>query len=87
MSKPSEKAQRNYQKYPGKMVSQAVKKHIPDLKIPAYYNSNSYVRTGNIITLKPDEEYFKLFSNDPNNPNIWQHHLPRQYLFLVEMLW
>lgn len=87
MSKPSEKAQRNYQKYPGKMVFQAVKKHIPDLTIPAYYNSNYYVRTGNIITLKPDEEYFKLFSNDPNNPNIWQHHLPRQYLFLVEKLW
>ena len=86
MSKPSEKAQRNYQKYLGKMVSKAVKKHIPGLVIPSYYNSNYYVRTGNTITLCPDQEYFKLYSNDPNNPNIWQHHLPKQYLFLAEKL-
>ncbi len=86
MSKPSEKAQRNYQRFLGKMVSRAVKKHIPGFITPQYYKSNYYVRTGNTIVLYPDDDYFKLFSNDPNNPNIWQHHLPKPYLFLAEKL-
>jgi hypothetical protein len=86
LSKPSIKAQKNYEKYLGKMVSQAVKKQIPDFKIPEYYQSNYYVRTGNTIVLYADEEYFKLYSNDIDNPNIWQHHLPKQYLFLAEKL-
>ena len=86
MSKPSNKARKNYQKYLGKMISKTVKKQLPDFTIPAYYNSNYYVRTGNTIVLYADEEYFKLFSNDPSNPNIWQHHLPKPYLFLTEKL-
>ncbi|AEA45776.1 lipase class 3 [Fluviicola taffensis DSM 16823] len=86
MSKPSLKAQKNYEKYLGKMVSQAVKKQIPGYVAPEYYKSNYYVRTGNTIVLYADDAYLKLFSNDPENPNIWQHHLPRQYLFLAEKL-
>lgn len=86
MSKPSEKAQKNYQKFLGKMVSQAVKKHIPNFITPKYYNSNYYVRTGNTIVLYPDSEYFKIYSNTSDKPNIWQHHLPKPYLFLAEKL-
>lgn len=86
LSKPSQKAQKNYEKYLGKMVSKAVKKQIPNFKTPEYYKSNYYVRTGNTIILYADEEYFKLYSNDSENPNIWQHHLPVQYLFLAEKL-
>lgn len=86
LSKPSEKAQKNYQKYLGKMVSKAVKKQIPNFITPEFYNSNYYVRTGNTIVLYPDEAYFKSFSNDPGNPNIWLHHLIPPYLFLLERL-
>jgi len=86
MSKPSKKAQKNYEKYLGKMVSQAVKKQLPGFVTPEYYKSNYYVRTGNTIVLYATEEYFKLYSNDPENPNIWQHHLPKMYLYLVEKL-
>lgn len=86
LSKPSQKAQRNYEKYLGKMVSKAVKKQIPNFNTPAYYKSNYYVRTGNTIVLYADEAYFKLYNNDINNTNIWQHHLPQQYLFLAEKL-
>lgn len=68
------------------MVSNAVKKQIPNFNTPEYYKSNYYVRTGNEIVLYADEEYFKLYNNDPDNPNIWQHHLPKQYLFLAEKL-
>ncbi|MEJ0032214.1 MAG: lipase family protein [Bacteroidota bacterium] len=86
LDKPTKKAQRNYQKYLGHMVSKAVKKQLPDFQIPEYYNSNYYVRAGNSIVLCPDDDYFKSFSNDPDNPNIWQHHLPKPYLFLAEKL-
>ena len=86
MSKPSEKARKNYQKFLGKMVSQAVKKQIPGFNVPAFYNSNYYVRTGKTIVLYADEAYFKEFDNKPENPNIWQHHFPKPYLFLTERL-
>ena len=86
MSKPSYKAQKNYQKYLGKMVSKTVKKQFPDFVTPEYFNSNYYVRTGVTIPLYAGEDYFQLFSNDPKNPNIWQHHLPKPYLYLAEKL-
>jgi hypothetical protein len=86
LSKPSKKAQKNYEKYLGKMVSQAVIKQLPGYVAPEYYKSNYYVRTGSTIVLYATEDYFKLYSNDPENPNIWQHHLPKMYLFLAEKL-
>jgi hypothetical protein len=86
LSKPSKRAQKNYQKYLGNMVSKSVKKHMPNFKTPEYYNSNYFVRTGNTIILYPDKEYFNLYNNDPSNPNIWQHHLPVQYLYLASKL-
>ena len=86
MSKPSYKARKNYQKYLGKMVSQTVKKQFPEFEAPKYFNSNYYVRTGSTVALFANEDYFKLFNNDPENPNIWQHHLPAAYLNLAEKL-
>jgi hypothetical protein len=86
LEKPSKKAQKNYQKYLGKMISTAVAKQLPDLKTPDYYRSNYYVRTGRTIILQPGADYFVLFNNDAANPNIWQHHLPQQYLYLAEQL-
>jgi hypothetical protein len=86
MSKPSDKARKNYQKYLGKMVSQTVKKQFPDFVTPEYYNSNYYVRTGLTVPLHAGEEYFKVFNNDPKTPNIWLHHLPKPYLYLTEKL-
>lgn len=84
MSKPSFKAQRNYKRFLGKMMSKAVHKQLPDFTIPSYYNSNYYVRTGNTIVLYATDDYFKLYSNDSSGQNIWLHHLPRPYLYLAE---
>jgi hypothetical protein len=36
--------------------------------------------------LYADDDYFKLFSNSPDNPNIWRHHLPEPYLYLAKKL-
>ncbi len=84
LNKPSMKAQRNYQKFLGKMMSKAVYKQIPDLKTPAFYNSNYYVRTGTTIVLYADKDYYEVNKEDPANPAIWQHHFPLQYLYLAE---
>lgn len=86
LDKPSRKAQKNYQKYLGKMVSVAVKKQLPSLTLPEYYNSNYYVRTGNTIVLYPDDAYFQLHNNEPTNTNIWEHHWPVAYLIMAEKL-
>lgn len=86
LSRPGIRAQRKYQKYLGKMISQVVQKQFPNSKCPEFYNSSYYVRTGNTIVLYPDEGYFKLYSNDPDNPDIWQHHFPKQYLYIAERL-
>ena len=85
MSKPSKRAQRNYQRYLGKMVSKMVKKQLPEYEAPDYYRSNYYVRTGSIIALKPGTDYFNFYKNDAAK-GIWQHHLPLRYLYLAERL-
>ncbi|MEO6682846.1 MAG: lipase family protein [Ginsengibacter sp.] len=45
LTKPSLKAQKNYQKYLGKMVSKFVKKTFPEFEVPVYFKSSDYVRT------------------------------------------
>lgn len=86
LSKPGKRAQRNYQRYLGKMVSKAVAKQLPALQIPEYYKSNYYVRTGNTIVLYADSTYYSTFNNDRKKPDIWQHHLPYRYFYLVQQL-
>jgi hypothetical protein len=84
LDKPSRKAQKNYQKYLGKMTAKMVKKTIPGYLSPEYYNSNNYVRTGNYIVLPADADYYALYPD--NNEQIFVHHLHAPYLFLAEKL-
>ena len=86
LSKPGLRAQKQYEKYLGKMIFKSVTKQLPNFTPPAYVNSNYYVRTGNTIILTPDAAYFELYSNEVDNKNIWQHHLPVQYLYLAAQL-
>jgi hypothetical protein len=84
MSKPTKKAQRNFQKYLGKYTSKLVKNYIPGFKAPEFFESNHFVRTGPTIVLKGDEEYLKLFPNDQSK--IFNHHLHEAYLYLLDRL-
>jgi Lipase (class 3) len=84
MSKPTKKAQRNFQKYLGNYTSKIVKKNIPGFEPPVYYESNHFVRTGPTIVLKADEEYFKIFPNDQQK--IFNHHFHEAYLTLLDKL-
>jgi hypothetical protein len=84
LDKPSRRAQRNYGKYLGKMLSKQVRKNIKDFQQPKYAKSNNYVRTGNTIVLLGDEEYFKRYPNDKTK--IFTHHFPDAYLYLAKKL-
>ncbi|WP_375586081.1 lipase family protein [Cyclobacterium xiamenense] len=86
LSKPSLKAQKNYQKYLGEKVSVAVKKQLPDIQLPEYYESNHYVRTGRTIVLVPDQAYWDRYPNTPSSTEVWTHHLIVPYLFLASRL-
>jgi hypothetical protein len=84
LDKPSRKAQKNYQKYLGKMMSDFVTRNITDFNPPTYYKSNNYVRTGNTIVLLGDQDYFKKFPLD--REKLFDHHFPMAYLYLAQKL-
>ncbi|MBL7711561.1 MAG: lipase family protein [Chitinophagaceae bacterium] len=83
LDRPSRRAQRNYERYLGKMVSKMVRRQIPDIRMPEYYQSNYYVRTGNTIVLYPDSAYDQQYGKEGVD-KIWQHHFPQPYLFLMQ---
>ena len=84
LDKPTRKAQRNYEKFLGKMVAKIVRKNLKDFIPPVYYSSNNYVRTGTTIVLLADDDYYKKFPDDPKN--IFVHHLHKPYLYLLDKL-
>lgn len=84
LSKPAKKARKNYQKYLGNYVSKSIRKILPGFVPPAYFNSSDYVRTGNIITLLPKEDYYQKFPEDKNK--LFNHHLHAAYLYLAAQL-
>lgn len=86
LDRPTKRAQKNFEKYLGRMTSKIVKKTLPDFQNPAYFKSNYYVRTGDIIVLTPDEGYNRQFNNTPGNTNIWEHHIFGPYLYLTNQL-
>lgn len=84
LDKPTKKAQRNYEKYLGKMASKLIRNTLDGFIPPEYYNSNHYVRTGNSIILLPDDAYFTRYPND--STQLFIHHLHAPYLYLLDRL-
>lgn len=84
LSKPAKRAQKNYEKFLGKMVSKFIRKKLPDFKPPAYFPSNDYVRTGSTIVLYADSAYYKAFPQEVNK--IWDNHTQKPYLYLAERM-
>ncbi len=84
LSRPTLRAQKNYEKYLGKMTSKMVQEQVEGYIPPLYYNSNHYVRTGRTIVLLPDEDYYKYYPD--NTTEIFIHHLHAPYLLLLEQL-
>lgn len=84
LRKPNDKAAKNYKKFLGTYIAKTIKKHLPYFEEPVYAPTIDYVRTGNTITLLADEDYFKLFSQDPEK--IFIHHFHPPYLYLLDKL-
>lgn len=84
LSKPSFRAQRNYQKYLGNMTSGMVRKYIPEFIPPEYYRSNHYVRTGTTIVLPADAGYYQQYPD--GSGNVFMHHFHAPYMYLTEKL-
>ncbi|QRR01680.1 lipase family protein [Dyadobacter sandarakinus] len=82
MKNPSEKAQRNYQKYLGNFASKSVVKNLPGYQPPAYFPSNNYVRIGPTIMLLADDAYYAEYPD--SDKEIFIHHHPQAYLYLLE---
>ncbi len=82
LSKPTENAQKKYEKYLGEMTSKLIRQKLPDFEPPEYFNSNNYVRTGRTIVLYANDKYFKKFPEKSHN--IATHHNFNAYLFLLE---
>lgn len=77
-----ENARDQFVEYLGERAGLEVKKKLPYYKRSVYENSFHYVRAGRIITLLPDEEYFKKWPDDSGM--VFTHHLLQPYLFLVK---
>ncbi|GEP51406.1 hypothetical protein FNO01nite_20780 [Flavobacterium noncentrifugens] len=84
LTKYNRKAVKRYQFFLGKIVSKMIVKKLPGFKNPEYYDSNYYVRTGNMIILKPDEAYFAAFPD--NDETLFVHHNLLPYLTLAQKL-
>lgn len=84
LSKPALKAQKNYQKYLGRLASNTVRKNLTGYLPPEYYKSNHYVRTGNTIVLLADSAYYKQYPD--SKEKIFAHHFHPPYLYLANQL-
>ncbi len=81
LSKPAIQAQKNYEKYLGKLAANTVKKNLNGYVSPEYYKSSHYVRTGSTIVLLADSTYYTRYPD--SKTKIFTHHLHPPYLYLT----
>ncbi|MNU30858.1 Lipase (class 3) [compost metagenome] len=85
LDRPTRRAQRIYERFLGKKAGGMVTKTLKTYQQPAYYHSNHYVRTGNLIVLYPDAAYFEKYPNT-DQTQIFIHHFHKPYLYLLDKL-
>lgn len=84
LSKPSLRAQKNYQKYLGNLAAGVVQKNIAGYTPSDYVNTNNYVRTGTTIVLLADAAYYAKYPD--SSEKIFAHHFHPPYLYLAQKL-
>jgi len=82
LDKPTRKAGRHYRKYLGGSASGFVQKNLPDYVPPTYAETNLYVRTGTIVTLMPDSDYYARFPQEKEQ--VFINHMLEPYVYLME---
>ncbi|QCK13274.1 lipase family protein [Mangrovivirga cuniculi] len=84
LNKPTLKAQRNYEKYLGKMTYKMVEKNLPGLEVPEYLSTNNYMRAGVPIIMEPHKAYLDSFPE--KSEDVFEHHFHQAYLTLAKEL-
>lgn len=84
MDRPTKKARKRFRKYLGGKAGGFVGKQLREYRQPEYYESNHYVRTGNIIVLYADSAYYRRFPD--SRDHIFVHHMMPPYLYLTHQL-
>ncbi len=84
LTKHNRRALKKYQLLLGTVASKMVSRKLKGFEPPKFYKSANYVRTGNMIILKPDEEYYKKFPD--NDSTLFVHHGVLPYSYLTEKL-
>lgn len=80
LNRPTQKANKQFQKYLGKKLEVHVRKALPQFEAPSYANTFHYVRTGQQIILYPDSSYYHQF---PQDEHLWINHMFEAYLHLA----
>ncbi|PSR53282.1 lipase [Adhaeribacter arboris] len=84
LTKHTLKAQKRYQQYLGNKASKYVQSQLKEIQVPAYYNSNNYVRTGTFIVLLADQAYYQKFPE--SKTKVFTHHMLQPYYYLAQKL-
>ena len=84
MNNVSKRGNRRYEKYLGNTVGKMIQKLLPGYIAPEYVKTFDYVRVGPTIVLLADENYFKLYPDNPDK--IFVHHFIGPYLYLANQL-
>lgn len=82
LNNPIARAQRNYERYLGRLLSKTVRKELKEFVPPQYVHSNHFVRTGATIVFQPDQDYYREFPDDPKQ--VFVHHFHKPYLYLLD---
>jgi hypothetical protein len=82
LTKPTYRSERRLKKYLGKTVGGMVEGQVKGFKQPAYAETACYMRTGNMVVLIPNDDYYKRF--EPVSDNKFLHHMYDAYKCLID---
>ncbi|WP_423737001.1 lipase family protein [Chitinophaga caseinilytica] len=82
LTRTTNRSVRRFRKTLGNGVFRLAKRHLPEMVQPNYIFSNNYMTCGTPIILMTDAEYHKTFPFD--GKNIFVHHMPEKYLWLLK---
>lgn len=82
LTRTTNRSVRRFRKTLGNGVFRLAKRHLPEMVQPNYVFSNNYMTCGTPIILMTDAEYHKTFPFD--GKNIFVHHMPEKYLWLLK---
>lgn len=85
LTRNSNKAQRKYEKYLGRVMYTQVRKFMPQLQKLKYTGSANFMRAGTPVVLQPDAAYYQKFPD--SGDNIFRHHLFEPYYYLVDKIY